>query len=240
MIIEPNFDIPQADETISEAQASIYQQVVDSNHPGRALTGVRGDPASRPVDLFVCVQHVGYFGVKVLGDHYALDGQAWSLTDDQGRTPVENPIEQIKRAVKSLRNLVKEQLGPTIFVIPVLAFPDMPAYPAIHTWATRRHALAIWGADDFLNRLVAGDEDARTEVYYPPDAAEIERVATFLQPYIVPAEPGGPPPVPLPAAVPEFAEGTQVVIQRVETLNLNLHLTPEALQQGGLRLLHSD
>ena len=241
MIIEHNFYIPQADETISEAQASIYQQVADSNRLGRALTGVPGDPAGRTVDLFVCVQHVGYFGVRVLGDHYALEGQAWYLADDQGRTPVENPIAEIKRAVKSLRNLVEEQLGPTIFVIPVLAFPDMPTNPAIHTWATRRHALAIWGADDFLDRLVAGDEDAHTEVYYPPDAAEIERVAALLQTYTVPAEPAGPPPAaePRPAMVPEFPEDTQVVIQRVGTLNLHLHVIPEALQQGALRLPHS-
>ena len=221
-----------------------YRQVANSSLPGHALRRVQADVQGRILDIVLALENIGCFGILVMPGNYSRENQDWFLVEDQARQAVPNPIEQVRRAALAIHSMIEDALAITVFVVPLLIFPDMARDPDIDTWAERCKVRILWGPDNLLDRLVALTRDGATKIFYPPSAQEIEDVAEVLDSSLVPpgpnraalcrpAPPAGarPDPESAPAPEPESEPATtvHVHIQSLETLNL--FLTPEALAQ---------
>ena len=204
--------------------------------PGRALRRVQADDQGRILDIVLALENIGCFGILVMPGNYSRENQDWFLVEAQAPRAVPNPIEQVRRAALGIHSMIEDALAITVFVVPLLIFPDMARDPDIDTWAERCKVRILWGPDNLLERLVALTRDGATRIFYPPSAEEIEDVAAVLDSSLVPPGPTraalGPPAPPAgarPTPAPESAATVHVHIQSLETLNL--FLTPEALAQ---------
>ena len=221
-----------------------YRQVADSPLPGRALRRVQADDQGRILDIVLGLEDIGCFGILVLPGNYYRENQDWFLDEDQAPQAVANPIEQVRRAALGIHSMIEAALAITVFVVPVLIFPDMARDPDIDTWAERCKVRVLWGPENLLERLVALTRDGATRIFYPPTAEEIEEVAEVLDSSLVrpgptraalgpPAAPGDSRPDPAaesaPATEPPATIHIHIHIQSLETLNL--FLTPEALEK---------
>ena len=215
-----------------------YRQVANSTLPGRALRRVQADDQARLLDIVLALENIGYFGILVLPGNYSRESQDWFLVEDLARQAVANPIDQVHRASLGIHSMIEDALAITVFVVPVMVFPDMAKDPDIDTWAERCKVRILWGPENLLERLVALTRDGVTRIFYPPSAEEIEDVAEVLgsslgppgQDRLGPCRPAAPAGSrPDPAPEPEPAATIHVHIQSLETLNL--FLTPEALEK---------
>ena len=167
-----------------------YRQVADSPLPGRALRRVQADAQGQILDIVLALENIGCFGILVMPGNYSRENQDWFLVEVQAPQAVPNPIDQVRQASLAVHSMIEDALAITVFVVPVLIFPDMARDPDIDTWAERCKVRILWGPDNLLERLVALTRDGATRIFYPPPRRSRTWPKSWTPVWSRPARPG--------------------------------------------------
>lgn len=152
---------------MSPAELKAVRQFEASAQAGQVLFHPQvadGQPAPDCVALF---EGVGRFGVTILEDRYTVDGGQWFRHQADGaRSPMDNPLEKVWQAAKSIRTELKEQLAINTYVIAVAWFPDMDEDEDILDEADGRKVRLLFGQADPAQRLASfpGDDELQTHL----------------------------------------------------------------------------
>ena len=217
MKIQPAFPLCYMDDPMRRAEHSIYTILGESEAPGRALYEARVLPHGRQIDFAIWLEGIGRFAVEIKGGRYVIDPETgeWYLITGEGRFHQDSPAAQAWSAAKSVPEVIKERIGRGVYIVSVLAMPNMVPDEAIVTAAARHHVDVIFGTDRWVERLVELAQPH--DIKRPPTAAEIDQEVPLVMPEL--AGPASPNP------------GPQVVIQHVD--QLHLHVGPEGVQGLG-------
>ena len=200
---------------LRRAEHAIYQILADSDIPGRALYEARILPHGRQVDFAVWLEDMGRYAVEVKGGHYILERGEWYLLTDGGRHRKPSPAFQSWTAAMSIPEAIQRQFRRKVYIIAVLALPDMEPDQVIVDAAAQRYVEVLFGTDRWVERL-AGLAQHR-DVKVPPTEKEIDEEVELVMPELA-----------APPQTPQLAmPGGQVVINNVE--NLHLHVGTEGL-----------
>ena len=215
MKIQPEFPLCRVDDPMRRAEQTIYRILEESEAPGRALYEARILPHGRQIDFPVWIEGVARYAIEAKGGRYIIDPEngGWRLLTDTGRYPqTSSPPAQAWDAAKSIPEVIRERFHRGVYIIAVLAFPDMEPDQVIADAAAQRHVDVIFGADRWVERLVelAGPH----HIIAPPTAEQIDQEVALVMPELAPRGTADPRP--------------QVVIERVE--HLHLHVGPEGVQ----------
>ena len=211
MQINPAFPPSRLDMPKRRAERQIYQSLADSAVPGRALYEVKVTPAATQVDFLVWAEGVAAYSVQVKGGRYLVHEGEFCLVTDWGRTPQPGLPAQVWDSAMAVPDHLQRRLGHRLFIIPVLALPDMEQDKDIQDLAARRSVMTLFGLTGWVNRLV--DLASTQVIRHRPTGASIEAEVAAIMPELAPA--------PTPTA-------PQVVIQNVE--HLHIHVGPEAIE----------
>ena len=235
MKIQPEFPLCRVDDPMRRAEQTIYRILEESEAPGRALYEARILPHGRQIDFPVWIEGVARYAIEAKGGRYIIDpenggwrlladtgrrlgvgegaGVGFSLLTDTGRRPqASSPPAQAWDAARSIPEVIKERFHRGVYIIAVLAFPDMEPDQVIAAAAAQRHVDVIFGADRWVERLVelAGPH----HIIVPPTAEQIDQEVALVMPELAPRGTADPRP--------------QVVIEHFE--HLHLHVGPEGVQ----------
>ena len=219
MKVQPKFPLCYMEDSTRRAEETIYRILEESEGPGRALYEARVVPHGRQIDFAIWLEGIGRYAVEVKGGRYVIDPETgeWYLLTDGGRYRKESPAIQAWTAAKSVPEVIKQRIGRGVYIISVLAMPDMERDEDIVTAAARHHVDVIFGTDRWVQRLVelAGPH----QIVLPPTEEQIDQEVALVMPEL--AGPSAPSPRP------------QVLIEHVD--QLHLHVGPEGVQGlGGL------
>jgi hypothetical protein len=214
MRIQPEFPLCRVDDPMRRAEQTIYRILEESEAPGRALYEARILPHGRQIDFPVWIEGVARYAIEAKGGRYIIDPEngEWRLLTDAGRLPQASPPAQAWDAARSIPEVIRERFHRGVYIIAVLAFPDMEPDQVIAAAAAQRHVDVIFGADRWVERLVelAGPH----RIMVPPTAEQIDQEVALVMPELAPRGAADPRP--------------QVVIQHVE--HLHLHAGPEGVE----------
>ena len=217
MKIQPVFPLCYGEDPMRRAEHSIYTILEESEVPGRALYEARVLPHGRQIDFAIWLEGIGRYAVEVKGGRYVIDPETgeWYLITGEGRFRKDSPAIQAWTAAKSVPEVIKQRIGRGVYIISVLAMPDMERDEDIVTAAARHHVDVIFGTDRWVQRLVelAGPH----QIVLPPTEAQIDQEVALVMPELA-----------LPASAPH---GPQVVIQHVD--RIHIHVGPEGVQGLG-------
>ena len=156
----------------------------------------------------------GRYAIELRGGRYVIDPQTaeWHLLTGGGRFRKPSPVAQAWDASRSIPEAIRERLNRRVYIIAVLALPDMEPDETIADAAAQRHVDVIFGTDRWVERLVglAGPHN----IVLPPTEAQIEEEVAVVMPELAPQRAADPNP--------------QVIIQRVD--QLHLHIGPGSVQ----------
>ena len=170
-----------------------------------------GQPAPDCVALF---EGVGRFGVTILEDRYTVEGGQWFRSQADGaRSPMDNPLETVWQAAKSVRTELNRELGINTYVIAVAWFPDMDEAGDVLDQATGRKVRLLFGQSGLADRLanLPGDDELQTHLsrqYVKREVQALSRAPAVETP----------PPDGEPQSVNERTGA--LTFQRVDTVNL--------------------
>ena len=217
MDIKPKFPAGRVGLPMRRAEHQIYQLLAHSDVPGRALYEARALPHGRQIDFAVWIEGVGRFAAEVKGGIRDIDDRGeWRVFADGGWRRKESAVAQAWDAAMSIPELIERRLRRKVYIIAVLALPDMEADQAIVDAAARQHVEVLFGSDRWVERLV--DLAAPRGILRPPTRGQIEEEEALVMPELA-----------APSTQPQLAaRGAQVVIHRVD--QLHLHVGPEGLQ----------
>ena len=212
MKTNPKFPPSRLTDPQRRAERDIYRALAETTRPGWALYEVKVTRDAKQVDLVVWVEAVAVFAVQLKGGIYVIGDGELCLVTDQGLIPKPGLLAKVWDSAMEISRFIERKLGRGMYIIPVLALPDMEQDEAIQDMAARRSVEVLFGKIDWVERLVdlAGSHPIR----HRPTEETIEQEVLAIMPELAPA------PVPTP----------QVVIQNVE--HLHIHVGPEAI--GGL------
>ena len=212
MKTNPKFPPSRLTDPQRRAERDIYRTLAETTRPGWALYEVKVTRDAKQVDLVVWVEAVAVFAVQLKGGIYVIRDGELCLVTDQGLIPKPGLLAKVWDSAMEISRFIERKLGRGMYIIPVLALPDMEQDEAIQDMAARRSVEVLFGKIDWVERLVdlAGSHPIR----HRPTEETIEQEVLAIMPELAPA------PVPTP----------QVVIQNVE--HLHIHVGPEAI--GGL------
>ena len=144
MELYPPFPTCREDTPKRQAEKHIYEAFKSCDFDGRVLYEVRPLPTAPQLDFAVWIVGVGIFGIQVKGGKYLIiDGQ-WFLITDRGRSLRESPVPGTWDAAMAIRDVVQEMFHQSIFVIPVLAMPNMEPNEDIEALAGSRNVAMHW------------------------------------------------------------------------------------------------
>ena len=214
MRIYPSFPTCRAEMPTRRAEKLIYKALEASDLDGQVLYEVKPLDYSPQLDFAVWIAGVGIFGIQVKGGVYRLVNGEWYLITDRGRVLRESPVPETWDAAIAIRDVVQEQLRQGIFVIPVLAMPDMEPDPDIEALAGSRNVAVHWGPDGLVDHL----EQLAIErkVILRPTSASIASQVKLIAPELG-----------TPCRVSATPDVQHLHINRVE--HLHLHVRPEDL-----------
>ena len=145
MQINPAFPPSRLDMPKRRAERQIYQSLADSAVPGRALYEVKVTPAATQVDFLVWAEGVAAYSVQVKGGRYLIHEGEFCLVTDRGRTPQPGLPAQVWDSAMAVPDHLERRLGHRLFIIPVLALPDMEQDKDIQDLAARRSVMTLFG-----------------------------------------------------------------------------------------------
>ena len=175
-------------------------------------------PTAPQLDFAVWIVGVGIFGIQVKGGKYLIiDGQ-WFLITDRGRSPRESPVPGTWDAAMAIRDVVQEQLHQSIFVIPVLAMPNMEPNEDIEALAGSRNVAMHWGDPSTRWSTTSSQLAIDRKVYITPTPASIAAQVQLVEPGLV-----------LPRQAPAGLEAPQQLHIHVEQ-HLHIHI-PQGLSE---------
>ena len=138
------------------AERQVYEALAGSDRRGFVFYEWRRGYGYIELDFAVWIEGLGRFALQVKGGRYLLIDGEWHLKTREGIRPVRScPLDETKLSTLDLHDDIKE-LAETIynpFVIPVLAFPDMEADPAIEQLARRAGVYLVWRTDNLMADL---------------------------------------------------------------------------------------
>ena len=151
MELYPTFPTCREDTPKRQAEKQIYEAFKSCDFDGRVLYEVRPLHTAPQLDFAVWIVGVGIFGIQTKGGRYIIIDGEWYLVTDQGRIRKESPIPETWDAAMAIRDVVQEMFHQSIFVIPVLAMPNMEPNEEIEALAGSRNVAMHWG-DPSQNR----------------------------------------------------------------------------------------
>ena len=204
-----------------QAEKLVYDQLAGSGAPGAAIYEIRAQRDAPELDFAVWIEDVAHFGIQVKGGHYAIEGGRWFLYTNGERELMQDPVKLTWDAAMSIRAALWTKGRYKVYMVAVLAFPDMPGPdPRIQEWAANCHVNVLWGSDNLVERLTEVDDVEG--IYSRPTARHIQVEAAALMPGLAEDRPGaaaeGPLTPPHPAAMGLTAR--QVVIQHAGVVNV--------------------
>ena len=178
---------PPGRDPMRQTELCVYNQVDASEAPGVALYECHPTPSSPEIDLVFILENVAHFAVQVKGGHWRLEEGQFQLLTDQGWVNKTAPPTQACDAAYDVRNAVRAVLGWSIYVIPILLFPDMEPDADLLNWRAN-HALAmLFGKAPIIDRLLDCAQAEGVEIFHPPTAADITEELKVLMPALAPA-----------------------------------------------------
>ena len=184
MELYPPFPTCREDTPKRQAEKQIYEAFQACDFDGRVLYEVRPLPTAPQLDFAVWIVGVGIFGIQVKGGKYLIiDGQ-WFLITDRGWSLRESPVPGTWDAAMAIRDVVQEMFHQSIFVIPVLAMPNMEPNEDIKALAGSRNVAMHWGdPSQIVDHLVQLAIDRK--VYITPTPASIAAQVQLVEPGLV-------------------------------------------------------
>ena len=183
MRIDPPFPPSRADLPSRRAEHTIYQVLADTCLPGRALYEARTAPDAREVDFLVWLESTGRYAIEVKGGRYVFGNRQWYVITGRGRYRKPSPVHQVREAAMTIPAAIRERLHRSVSVLPVLAFPDMPPDPVMADYAARHNVGAIFGADEWVQGLVALAQDHPDIL--PPNPGQVDEEVMVVMPDLV-------------------------------------------------------
>ena len=184
MKIFPQFPASRADTPTRRAEKLIYEALEASELDGQVLYEAKPVPHAPQLDFAVWIAGIGIFGIQVKGGRYIIIDGEWYLITDRGRLLRESPVPGTWDAAMAIRDVVQDQLRQGVFVIPVLAMPDMEPDHDIEALAGSRNVAVHWGSPD---SLVAHLEDLAIDrkIHIKPTPASIAAQVKLVKPGLV-------------------------------------------------------
>ena len=221
MKTNPAFPPSRLTDPQRRAERDIYQAVEASGIPGRALYEVKVTRHAAQVDILLWAEAITTFGGQLKGGIYVIRDGELCLVTDHGLVPKPGLLAAVWDSVMAIPKFIESKLGRGMYIIPVLALPDMEQDEDIQDMAARRQVEVIFGKDTWVERLV--DLAGCHPIRHRPTEETIEQEVMAIMPELAPA--------PSPAS-------PQVVIQNVESLHL--HVGPEGVETLGLPDLRAE
>ena len=181
-------------------------------------SSTRSNPSTQlpQLDFAVWIVGVGIFGIQTKGGRYIIIDGEWYLVTDRGRIRKESPIPETWDAAMAIRDVVQEMFHQSIFVIPVLAMPNMEPNEDIEALAGSRNVAMHWGdPSQIVDHLVQLAIDRK--VYITPTPASIAAQVQLVEPGLV-----------LPRQAPAGLEAPQELHIHVEHLHIHI---PQGLSE---------
>ena len=149
MRIQPEFPLCRVEDPMRRAEQTIYRILEESEAPGRALYEARILPHGRQIDFPVWIEGVARYAIEAKGGRYIIDPETgeWRLLTDAGRYHQASPPAQAWDAARSIPEVIRERFHRGVYIIAVLAFPNMEPDQVIADAAAQRHVDVIFGAD---------------------------------------------------------------------------------------------
>ena len=215
MRITPEFPDYRYQDPMRQAELVIYKQIADSDADGVALYECHPTPSSPEIDFVVILEKVAHFAVQVKGGLWRIEDGRFQLYTDEGWVNKTSPAAQAGDAAYAVRNAVRADTGRTIFVIPVILFPDMDPDPDMLSWRGNGALAMLFGQENIIDRLRECAQGLSMEIFHPPTAADIAQELPVLMPGAGPARPAVSGPEPL-------ADPSQA--QSVPDVHIHIHL----------------
>ena len=199
---------------LSPAELKASQQFEASSQAGQVLFHPQvaaGQPAPDCIALF---EGVGRFGITILEDRYTVEGGQWFRHPEGGaRSPMDNPLERVWQAAKSIRAELNRALGISTYIIPVAWFPDMDEDEDILDEADGRSVRLLFGQADPVQQLASFPRDEELQTHL--SRRFIKRELEVLSP--APAVE-----TPPPDGEPQSLDGRAgaLTFQQVDTVNI--------------------
>ena len=223
MRVNPIFPPTRLTEPTRRAERDIYQALEASDVPGRALYEVKVSRTSAQVDLVVWAEAVATFAAEIKGGIYIVQDGELCLVTSQGRIPKPGLLAKVWDSAMEVSRFIERQLHRGLYIVPVLALPDMEQDEDIRDMAARRHVECLFGTHAWVERLV--DLASCHPIRRRPTEQSIEAEVMAIMPELAPAPNSSP-------------TSPQVVIQNVE--QLHIHVGPEGVEALGLPDLTAD
>ena len=184
MELYPTFPTCREDTPKRQAEKQIYEAFKSCDFDGRVLYEVKPLISAPQLDFAVWIVGVGIFGIQTKGGRYIIIDGEWYLVTDQGRIRKESPIPETWDAAMAIRDVVQEMFHQSIFVIPVLAMPNMEPNEEIEALAGSRNVAMHWGdPSQIVDHLVQLAIDRK--VYITPTPASIAAQVQLVEPGLV-------------------------------------------------------
>lgn len=180
--IYPEFPPHRREDPKRRAELKVYQAIEQSPRPGCALYELKTSRHTPELDFSLLAEDIGVAGLQVKGGpHQMVRGQFQRITDD-GPVAIADPIALCWDSTMQIREVVQAKLHKSVFVTPFLVFPDMERDPAIEARAADAKVKTIFGTVDLVEAVISGLYDE--EIYRPPSAHLVQRIAETLFPYL--------------------------------------------------------
>ena len=215
MQINPAFPKSRLTDPMRKAERDVYQALEASEAPGRALYEVKVTPRARQIDFLVWAEAIATLAVQLKGGPYSIRDGELCLNTGDGRVPKPGLMAAVWDSAMEVPQFIERKLHRGMYIVPVLALPDMKQDEDILALAARRSVDVLFGMDDWVDRLVAlaGPHTIRRR----PTEASIEQEVMAIMPELAPAP---------------TQTSPQVVIHNVE--HLHIHVGPEAVDTPGI------
>lgn len=182
MRITPEFPDYRRQDPMRQAELIVYQQIAGSDADGVALYECHPTPNSPEIDFVVILDGVAHFAVQVKGGLWRMQDGHFQLHTDEGWVNKTSPAAQAGDGAYAVRNAVKADTGRTIFVIPVILFPDMEPDPDLLSWRGNGALAMLFGPGNIIDRLRECAQGDGVEIFHPPTAAHIAQELPVLMP----------------------------------------------------------
>ena len=183
MRIIPEFPEHRRQDPMRQAELCIYNQVEASNAVGVALYECHPTPSSPEVDFVIILTGVAHYAVQVKGGRWRMEDGRFQLHTDEGWVNKTSPSAQAADSAYDVRNAVMAATSRTIFVVPILHFPDMEPDPDLLNWRGNWATIVLFGKDTpIVDRLLEYAQGDDVEIFYPPTAEDIAQELPVLMP----------------------------------------------------------
>ena len=140
--------------TLAEMEAC--QQFERSQQAGQALFRPQVAAGQPTPNCVVFLEETGRFAVTILEGPYTVQGGQWWRHEANGiQKPIDNPLEAVWQAGKSVRVELNRALKLNTYAIAVVWFPDMEEAEDILDEADGRSVHLCFGKVDLVQRLVS-------------------------------------------------------------------------------------